>query len=168
VVYDAQRGLIVTNNHVLEHANDITVTHPTPDVIRELKIPAPRGGTVIIKVDPRSPGARAGLKPGDIVTEIGDQSPPGRFRHPRGVRRATLNSAAPRTSAGAQVHSSYLCSRLSPQRTFLLRRLVRLTTGHQYGRREKVPEVTWLAAFLSSGIEQIWEEHVLDGEATLR
>jgi serine protease Do/serine protease DegQ len=26
VVYDVQRGLIVTNNHVLEHANDITVT----------------------------------------------------------------------------------------------------------------------------------------------
>jgi serine protease DegQ len=26
VVYDAQRGLIVTNNHVLENANDITVT----------------------------------------------------------------------------------------------------------------------------------------------
>ena len=26
VVYDAQRGFIVTNNHVLEHANDITVT----------------------------------------------------------------------------------------------------------------------------------------------
>ena len=26
MVYDAQRGFIVTNNHVLEHANDITVT----------------------------------------------------------------------------------------------------------------------------------------------
>ena len=33
------------------------------------------------------------------------------------------------------------------------------------GRREKVPEGAGLGC---SGIEQIWEEHVLDGEATLR
>ena len=38
-----------------------------------------------------------------------------------------LSSADRRTSAGAVVHSSYLCSRLSPQRTFL-RRLVRPAT----------------------------------------
>src|SRR6516225_11100681 len=41
-----------------------------------------------------------------------------------GYDRATLSSAYRGTSAGAQVHSSYLCSRFSPQRTFL-RRLVR-------------------------------------------
>jgi S1-C subfamily serine protease len=28
---------------------------------------------VIVKVDPRSPGARTGLKSGDIVTEIGNR-----------------------------------------------------------------------------------------------
>jgi serine protease Do len=28
---------------------------------------------MIVKVDPRSPGARAGLKPGDIVMQIGDR-----------------------------------------------------------------------------------------------
>ena len=39
-------------------------------MIRELKISAPQGYAVIVKVDPRSPGARAGLKSGDIVTEI--------------------------------------------------------------------------------------------------
>jgi serine protease Do/serine protease DegQ len=51
----------------------ITIDDPTPDVVRELKIPAPRGGAVIVKVDPRSSGARAGLKPGDIVTEVGNR-----------------------------------------------------------------------------------------------
>jgi S1-C subfamily serine protease len=42
-------------------------------VIRELNIPAPRGGVVVVKVDPRSPGARAGLKSGDIVMEISNR-----------------------------------------------------------------------------------------------
>jgi serine protease Do/serine protease DegQ len=51
----------------------ITINDPTPDVIRELKISAPQGCAVIVKVDPRSSGARAGLKSGDIVTEIGDR-----------------------------------------------------------------------------------------------
>jgi S1-C subfamily serine protease len=51
----------------------ITIDDPTPDVIRELKMSAPQGCAVIVKVDPRSPGARAGLKSGDIVTEIGDR-----------------------------------------------------------------------------------------------
>ena len=51
----------------------ITIDDPTPDAIRELKISAPRGCAVIVKVDPRSPGARAGLKSGDIVTEIGNR-----------------------------------------------------------------------------------------------
>jgi serine protease Do len=45
----------------------------TPDVIRELKMSAPQGCAMIVKVDPRSPGARAGLKSGDIVTEIGNR-----------------------------------------------------------------------------------------------
>jgi S1-C subfamily serine protease len=49
----------------------ITVDDPTPDVIREVKISAPPGGVVIVKVTPGSSGARAGLKIGDVVTEIG-------------------------------------------------------------------------------------------------
>jgi S1-C subfamily serine protease len=51
----------------------IALDDPTPDLICQLKISAPRGGAVIVKVDPRSPGARAGLKSGDIVTQIGDR-----------------------------------------------------------------------------------------------
>jgi S1-C subfamily serine protease len=51
----------------------ITIDDPTPDAIRELKYPVPRGGAVIVKVDPRSSGARAGLKSGDIIMEIGNR-----------------------------------------------------------------------------------------------
>ena len=51
----------------------ITIDDPTPDVIRELKMSAPGGCAVVVKVNPRSSGARAGLKSGDIVTEIGDR-----------------------------------------------------------------------------------------------
>ena len=38
VVYDAQRGLIVTNNHVLEHANDITVTLTDGRVLKARRV----------------------------------------------------------------------------------------------------------------------------------
>ena len=51
----------------------ITFDDPTPDVMRELKISAPQGCALIITVDPRSAGARAGLKPADIVTEVGNR-----------------------------------------------------------------------------------------------
>jgi S1-C subfamily serine protease len=51
----------------------ITIDDPTPDVIRELKMSGPQGCAVIVEVDPRSPGARAGLESGDIVTEIGNR-----------------------------------------------------------------------------------------------
>jgi S1-C subfamily serine protease len=52
----------------------VTIDEPTPDVIREVKIAAPpTGGAVIVKVAPGSSGARAGLKVGDVVTEVGDR-----------------------------------------------------------------------------------------------
>jgi S1-C subfamily serine protease len=51
----------------------ITTDDPTPDMIRELKLSAPRGA-VITNVARGSPGERAGLKSGDLVTEIGDRA----------------------------------------------------------------------------------------------
>jgi S1-C subfamily serine protease len=64
---------IVDGGEIRRGSLGITIDDPTPDVIRELKISAPPNGAVIVKVDPRSPGARAGLKSGDVVTQIGNR-----------------------------------------------------------------------------------------------
>jgi S1-C subfamily serine protease len=52
----------------------ITIDDATPSVLRELKLPvsaAAPTGAMIVKVDGGSAGARAGLKSGDLVTELG-------------------------------------------------------------------------------------------------
>jgi serine protease Do/serine protease DegQ len=50
----------------------ITIDDSTPSVLRELKLPVSTAvGAVIVKVDSGSAGARAGLKSGDVVTELG-------------------------------------------------------------------------------------------------
>jgi len=50
----------------------ITIDDSTPSVLRELKLPVSTAvGAVIVKVDGGSAGARAGLKSGDVVTELG-------------------------------------------------------------------------------------------------
>jgi serine protease DegQ len=51
----------------------ITIDDSNPGVLRELKVPvaALPTGAVIVKVDGGSAGARAGLKSGDVVTELG-------------------------------------------------------------------------------------------------
>jgi len=51
----------------------ISFDDPTLDVMSGLKTSDPRGGAVIVKVDAGSSGARAGLKSGDIVTQIGNR-----------------------------------------------------------------------------------------------
>jgi S1-C subfamily serine protease len=43
----------------------------TPGLLRELKLSVPPPGAVVLKVDPRSAAERAGLRPGDLVTELG-------------------------------------------------------------------------------------------------
>ncbi len=49
----------------------ITIEDPTPAVIRDMKLTGPQPGAVITKVNPGSAGERAGLKSGDVVTELG-------------------------------------------------------------------------------------------------
>jgi S1-C subfamily serine protease len=61
---------IVEAGEIRRGSLGITIDDPTPDVIRELKIST---GAVIVAVDPRSPGARAGLKSGDVVTQLGNR-----------------------------------------------------------------------------------------------
>jgi serine protease DegQ len=64
---------IIEGGEIRHGSLGVTIDDPTPDVIRELKIAAPPNGAVIVKVDPKSTGARAGLKSGDVVTEIGNR-----------------------------------------------------------------------------------------------
>jgi S1-C subfamily serine protease len=49
-----------------------TTEDPTAQQLRDLKLP--RGGAVITKIVSGSPGERAGLKAGDVVTEVGDRT----------------------------------------------------------------------------------------------
>ena len=42
----------------------------TPELARRLRAPAGTEGAVVTQVEPRSPGARAGMAPGDLITEV--------------------------------------------------------------------------------------------------
>lgn len=48
----------------------IDVRNLTPDMARQLKLPAGAGGVVIAAVSPDSDAAQAGLEPGDVILEI--------------------------------------------------------------------------------------------------
>ncbi len=51
----------------------ITVQNLTPDLLNRLGLPAGTPGVVITQLDPSSPAAQEGLKPGDVIQDIDHQ-----------------------------------------------------------------------------------------------
>ena len=51
----------------------ITVQDLTPDILNRLDLPAGTPGVVITRLDPSSPAAQEGLKPGDVIQDIDHQ-----------------------------------------------------------------------------------------------
>ena len=65
---------IVTFGDIRRGSLGLTFDDLPPDALRDLKLTPPDSAAVITKVDPGSPGQRAGLKAGDVVTEIGERA----------------------------------------------------------------------------------------------
>ena len=42
----------------------------TPDIARQLRLPSNTTGAVVVEVEPRSPAARAGVQPRDVIVEV--------------------------------------------------------------------------------------------------
>jgi len=61
---------ILQNGHVIRSWVGITMSELTPDTVRELRITRPeRDGVAINSVRPNEPASRAGLRPGDMITQ---------------------------------------------------------------------------------------------------
>ena len=51
---------------------DMSIAPVTPDVARQLDLPAGKTGVVIRDIDPTGVAARGGLRPGDLITSVND------------------------------------------------------------------------------------------------
>ena len=71
----------------------VGITEVTPDKVKELKLPAERG-VVLGKIVPDSPAAKAGLKEGDVVTEINGQRVEGTEQFRRIIREIPSGRSA--------------------------------------------------------------------------
>ena len=47
------------------HVQDLT-----PEIARQLKLPATQTGVVVTELDPSSAAAAAGIRPGDVIEEV--------------------------------------------------------------------------------------------------
>ncbi|MGA2300165.1 MAG: PDZ domain-containing protein [Candidatus Acidiferrum sp.] len=71
----------------------VGVAEVTPEKVKELKLPAERG-TLLGKIVPDSPAARAGLKENDVITEINGQRVEGSEQFRRMIREIPTGRTA--------------------------------------------------------------------------
>ncbi len=71
----------------------VGITEVTPDKVKELKLPAERG-VVLGKIVPDGPVAKAGLKEGDVITEINGQRVEGTDQFRRMIREIPSGRSA--------------------------------------------------------------------------
>ena len=69
------------------------ISEVTPDTVKQDKLPAERG-VVLGKIVPDSPAAKAGLKPGDVVTEINGERVEGTAQFRRMIREIPAGRVA--------------------------------------------------------------------------
>ena len=51
---------------------DMSIGAVTPDIAKQLELPAGRAGAIVRNVDPTGAAARGGLRPGDVIVEVND------------------------------------------------------------------------------------------------
>ena len=52
----------------------MSLSNVTPDVARRLRLPDAARGALVVDIDPSSPAARAGMAPGDVITDVNGQA----------------------------------------------------------------------------------------------
>jgi serine protease Do len=93
----------------------VTIAEVSAEKVKELKLPAERGA-LITAVDTDSPAGKAGLKSGDVITELGGQRIEGAAQFSRMVRETPPGRVMPLTvwrDGRAQAISATLARRAS-------------------------------------------------------
>ncbi|MFN4242005.1 MAG: trypsin-like peptidase domain-containing protein [Tepidisphaerales bacterium] len=81
-----------TPQRPVESAAGLTLANPTPEVLRQFNITANVSGAVVTGVQPNSLAARAGIRPGDVITRIDGRPVTSAAAASEALRRANLAS----------------------------------------------------------------------------